>query len=311
MRNFQTALSDQLQIPSPIQSIHLRELSRPISVKREDLIHRSISGNKWRKLQGYLRDFNHSGIITMGGPFSNHLHAVAAACKTLDIPLVCLVRGRDADLNNPTLSDIQKWGGEIIKLDRSTFRTIRSRDSLPDSLQLEYKDWYFIPEGGLGAEAIPGIEQLALEIKNQFDTWPDMIVLPMGTGTTAFVLRHFIPVSTRILGIRAVADDGLRDRLENRFSSLTSNSRHLEIVEGYEWGGFGRYDAKLIEWLNRVESSFQLPLDLVYNSKAFYALHHLISAGEISADQSILYIHTGGLQGNRSLDYFSSQSSIS
>ncbi len=304
MRNLWASLSDQLQLPSPLQSIYLSDLSLSISVKREDLIHPSISGNKWRKLEGYLENYSHSGILTLGGPFSNHLHATACLCKVLSIPLVCLVRGHDADLHNPTLSDVQKWGGKVVKLDRATFRAIRSRDSLPEELQRQYRDWCFIPEGGLGDGAILGIKQLASEIDKQFDRWPDIIVLPMGTGTTAHVLRHFIPATTRILGVRAVVDSGLRDRLRHRFPCMSSKGI-LEIVEGYEWGGFGRYDAKLIEWMDGVESRLKLPLDLVYNSKAFYALCDLISKGEISSDQSILYLHTGGLQGNRSLDYFS------
>ena len=310
MHNFWNSLSEHLQLPSPLQSIFLSDLSISISVKREDLIHPSISGNKWRKLEGFLESYRHSGILTLGGPFSNHLHAIASLCKVLSIPLVCLVRGQDADLHNPTLSDVQKWGGKVIKLDRSTFRAIRSRNSLPEDLRRQYRDWCFIPEGGLGDGAILGIKHLALEIGRQFDRWPDIIVLPMGTGTTAYILRHFIPATTRMLGVRAVIDSGLRDRLKQRFPSLISEG-YLEIIEGYEWGGFGRYDASLLEWMDGIASRLQLPLDLVYNSKAFYALYDLISKGEISSDQSILYLHTGGLQGNRSLDYFSSQSSAS
>jgi len=298
-----SSLLGSLEIPSPLQEVKFDGLSSRVFVKREDLIHPSISGNKWRKLQGYFTDFRDAGIVTLGGPFSNHLHATAAVCHFLDIPLVCLVRGEDADLENPTLYDLQAWGADIIRLNRTAFRAARSQNALPEDLRKVYADWCFIPEGGLDKPALPGIQQLALEIREQFESWPDVIVLPMGSGTTAFALRHFIPPTSRIVGVRAVADPALRERWATRFSELSSG-RELEIVEGFEWGGFGRYDQKLLNWMNWVKVELGLEMDLVYNSKAFYALYQWIKEGKFSSSQTILYIHTGGLQGNRSLEYF-------
>jgi 1-aminocyclopropane-1-carboxylate deaminase len=305
--NLPDLLANHFRIPSPIEERSLPACSSSVvRVKREDRIHQDISGNKWRKLSGYLEKANNRGIITMGGPFSNHLHATAAACHFLGRSLVCLVRGEDADVKNPTLTDIGSWGARIIPLDRATYRKIRSERSLPKPIRDAYPDYLFIPEGGLGSPALSGIEQLAKEIYQQLEGWPQCIVLPLGTGTSAYGLRQFAPSSTRILGIRTVLDQRIPRRLKRQFSEVDPQGE-LEIIEGYEWGGFAKFDSRLLDWMEEVKAAYNLPLDLVYNSKAFFALNDLIASGELPGDGSTLYLHTGGLQGNRSLDYFKSR----
>jgi len=304
VRNPISALSNELAIPSPLQSLHFNSTSRSILIKRDDLIHPHISGNKWRKLKGYISSFQQEGIVTLGGAFSNHLHATAKLCQYLAIPLVCLVRGKEADIQNPTLSDVKKWGGEIIRIERSQYRLIRDSGYLPLSFQSKYENWKFIPEGGLGPGAFLGVEDLAQEILSQPNDKIDIVVLPVGSGTTAAVLRHFLPSSIRVLGIRVVKDDDLKARLKLNFPSLSQLSE-LEIIKGFEWKGFGRYDQKLLNWIDDNQSKFDLPLDVIYNSKAFYGLVELVKSNQISRDKNVLYIHTGGLQGNRSVEYFS------
>jgi 1-aminocyclopropane-1-carboxylate deaminase len=306
--NSPVSLLSQFRIPSPIEEVSVPACPYSvIRIKREDLIHSEISGNKWRKLRGFLEKANHRGIMTMGGPFSNHLHATAAVCYLLELPLVCIVRGEEADVKNPTLNDIGNWGAKIISVKRSSYRNIRSQQSVPKSIRESYPHFLFIPEGGLGIPALVGIEQLAKEIYQQCREWPSSIVLPVGTGTTAYALRHYVPSSTRILGVRAVLDSGIPQRLRTQFPNLNPQ-KELEIVEGYEWGGFAKFDRRLLDWMERVKKECDLSLDMVYNSKAFFALNAFIASGELPGDESTLYIHTGGLQGNRSLAYFDSRS---
>lgn len=307
MHSLSDLIANLVRIPSPIEERSIPGCSSSVvRVKREDLIHQDISGNKWRKLSGYLDKANTGGIITMGGPFSNHLHATAAACHFLGQRLICLVRGEDADAKNPTLIDIGNWGAKIIPLDRATYRGIRSEQSLPKAIRDAYPDYLFIPEGGLGPPALAGIEQLAKEIYQQLAGWPKCILLPLGTGTTAYGLRQFAPSSTRILGIRTVLDQCILRRLKRQFPEVDMQGE-LEIIEGYEWGGFAKFDSRLLNWMEEIKVEYDLPLDLVYNSKAFFALNDYIASGELPGDGSTLYIHTGGLQGNRSLDYFKSR----
>ncbi len=300
MRNF-LAHSVDFQIPTRLQKLENFEGKASLWVKRDDEIHPSISGNKWRKLKGFLSEAVPKAILTIGGPFSNHLHATAALCHSLSIPCTLIVRGLDADLSNPTLKDVVAWNGNVIRVSREQYRDIRERKIDPIKM-FGLADALFIPEGGMGEKGLEGQEELALEIHSQLGGWPDAIVLPVGTGTTAIGLRTFVPNSCRIIGVRCVLDDGLLERWRNRLDF--ENSSVPEILTSYEWRGFGRYDSKLLEWIEACAQKWDIPLDIIYNGKAFYALDQLFRQGEFGESQKIVYLHTGGLQGNRSLTYF-------
>jgi 1-aminocyclopropane-1-carboxylate deaminase len=302
VRNLVAGLRSKLTIPSPISSIFLQDVSRTLFIKRDDLIHPEISGNKWRKLKGYLSQFDHDGLLSLGGAFSNHLHAAASVCRLLSIPFACFVRGKEVDLDNPTLRDIHAWGGEIIPLSRSDFRSIRNQDVLPTSFEFRFSRWQFIPEGGRGVPAFEGIENLARELMDQMCDNLDVVVLPVGSGTTVSGLRYFLPSSVRVVGVRVVKDAKLKSRLKTRFPFL-SHAAEFDIIEGYEWRGFGRYNQDLLNWMDHIFSQYQLSLDLVYNSKALYAVFDMFAKQQFSRNERVVYIHTGGLQGNRSLAY--------
>jgi 1-aminocyclopropane-1-carboxylate deaminase/D-cysteine desulfhydrase-like pyridoxal-dependent ACC family enzyme len=156
----------------------------------------------------------------------------------------------------------------------------------------------------LGKEAFTGIQELANEILEQLKDKTTTVVLPIGTGPTAAGLRHFLPQSIRVIGIRAVKDDGIRARLHRRFPTLTKLP-YLEIVKGFEGKGFGRYNTNLLDFITFAKSQYGLPLDLIYNGKAFFGLCELIEKDRIDSKGQILYLHTGGLQGNRSVAYLS------
>jgi len=293
--------SENLEIPTRIQELVNFEGGSSVWVKRDDEIHPLISGNKWRKLKGYLSESQPEAILTVGGPFSNHLHATAALCHSISIPCTLIVRGLDADLSNPTLRDVVAWGAKVLRVSRKQYRDIRERKIDPKELA-STPEALFISEGGMGKKGMEGQRELSLEIRSQLGEWPDVIVVPVGTGTTALGLRKYIPDSCRIIGVRCVLDDGLLQRWENHLDA--ESSTFPELLTSYEWKGFGRYNLNLLEWIEYCNEKWNLPLDIVYNGKAFYALAQLIRQGDLGLNQKIVYVHTGGLQGNRSLTYY-------
>lgn len=283
-----------LQIPSPVQRIDIdlyREKNLEVYIKREDLIHPEVSGNKWRKLKYNIEQAKkeNKGILTFGGAFSNHIYATAHAARYFGLPCIGLIRGKYVDLNNPSLSAVRAVGMQLELLSREEYGKKEEEDFL-EVLQKKYPDYLIIPEGGNNAKAIEGLKELGKEI-NDLAFTPDLILVPAGTASTARGLLRSIPKQSQLLVFSSLKGDFLNDRLV-----LEENENWILQTE-FHFGGYARVNADLINTINTFKTQTGIPLDPIYTAKMLYGFHALLERGAIEANSKILLIHTGGLQG--------------
>lgn len=266
-------------------------------IKRDDLLHPVLSGNKWRKLKYILNHALQLGadsIISMGGVYSNHLHALAFAGKALGIQTAAYIRGEAPDLFTPTLIDIQEWGMDLWFVSRSAYRQLRNykqHDSLP-SLK---PGQYWLTEGGATELALLGIAESLAEIEMEFDA----LAVACGTGTTLAGLIAHAPENSRILGIASLKAGFLAADVQQLLSAQGIDQNNWQINLDYHFGGFAATTPALLEFIHRFEARHNIPLEPVYTGKLMYAVYDLIKQGHFSAGQRLVVIHTGGLQGNR------------
>lgn len=268
-------------------------------VLRLDLLHPIVSGNKPFKLQPFLsraQSEGRTGVLTFGGPFSNHIHATAYAAAKAGMRSMGFIRGEKGSSPSPTLSDAESWGMQLIHLTREDYRR---QSRLPASdLQERYPDWLPIPEGGYAPEGARGAMGMLAGIPTHDY---DRIVCACGTGTMAAGLRMAAHPETIITGIPVLK--GYHQLSADILALIpdTGGIGSLDIIEGYHFGGYAGKTDELLRFMRRFHEASSIPTDFVYTAKLMYAIDDLIRNGRFGRDERILAIHSGGLQGNRSL----------
>lgn len=268
-------------------------------IKRDDLLHPVISGNKWRKLKYIVDDALKQGadcITSMGGPYSNHLHALAYAGKALGLHTKAHVRGEAPAKFNPTLLDLQAWDMELDFVSRSDYRQLRQYKQ-PDSLPSLAAGEYWLPEGGATALALQGVAETLTEITIDFD----VLAVACGTGATLAGYISAAPASSRLLGVAALKNAGfLNDDVQQLLNSQSVQRSNWNIALDYHFGGFAKTTPALQEFMRQFSARHSIALDNVYTGKLLYAIYDLIQKGYFKSGERIVVCHTGGLQGNRS-----------
>lgn len=297
-----------LIIPSPIQHLPIpiySDYGVDLWVKREDLIHDSISGNKWRKLKYNLLQARQEGkrrLVTFGGAFSNHIYAVAAAGHALGWDTLGFIRGEQTDPLNPTLAFARSMGMELRFLSRSEYRD-HKRVIAESGIDME--QYYVLPEGGTNELALPGCAEIGLEIKEQFEKVPDYIAVCCGTGGTIAGLIEGMEDESQIMGFsvlkgnfhQPIIQDLLRASAIKKKRKESASWNRWSINTDYHFGGYARHKQELIDFINKYKAQFQLPLDPIYTAKLFWGLEDLVKKQYFKPETTILAIHTGGLQG--------------
>jgi 1-aminocyclopropane-1-carboxylate deaminase len=270
-----------------------------VDVLRLDKIHPEVSGNKWFKLKYYLekaRVENKQKLISFGGAYSNHLLAVAVAAKMNGFSSQGFVRGEESVFISHTMSVAKEYGMQLEFLSRTTYNEKKNSllsgelDAGPDEVQ--------IPEGGAGPEGLRGAE----EILSLFPRYRySHICTAMGTGTTLAGLANSIDPHQKIIGVSVLK--GTKDFGPMDISWLR-NKRTLEnvqLIHSDHFGGYAKYTVPLLEFMNETFLSSGIPTDFVYTGKLFYSVVRMAAAKMFPPGSRILVLHTGGLQGNRSL----------
>lgn len=267
-------------------------------LKRDDLLHPVISGNKWRKLK-YILDHALSlpvtAIASMGGAYSNHLHALAYAGRCLGLKTAGLVRGERPVSLNPTLLDLQNWGMELRFVSRSDYRLLR-----------RYKEWnglpgsdaatYWLPEGGAAPLALRGVGEIVQELDIDYD----VLCAPCGTGTTLAGLINAATESITVLGFAALKGGAfLHQEVAALLANESTQQCRWSINSDYHFGGFAKTDAALHAFIQTFVSKTGIALEPVYTGKMLYAIYDLAQQGYFPPGTRIIALHTGGLQGNR------------
>lgn len=264
-------------------------------MKRDDLLHPVISGNKWRKLK-YILDHALSlgadTLISMGGAYSNHLHALAYVGKVLGLKTIGLVRGEQPETLTPTLLDMKTWGMELKFVSRSDYRILRQYKDWHDLPGLESRQ-YWLPEGGAQALALKGVAELITDIGIPYDT----LCVPCGTGTTLAGIVDAAPEQVSVLGFAALKNAGF---LTKEVEAMLSQRRNdWQINLDYHFGGFAKINAGLSAFIDDFELKTAIPLEPIYTGKMMYAVYDLIKKHYFKPGQRIIALHTGGLQGRR------------
>ncbi len=282
-----------LQIHSPIEQIHaplFDEKKVQVFVKRDDMIHPFISGNKWRKLKYILPEaerLNKRHLVTFGGAYSNHLLATACAAAKFGFTCTGIVRGEE--VHNEQLMLCQLFGMKIRFTDRSSYRDKRAL------FQMHFEndpEAYFIDEGGAGDLAVRGCSELAAELNESFDH----IFCAAGTGTTGTgiisgVQNLELPAKVHLVPVLKDSDF-LRTEI-NRYVQPDSYEFHTD----YHFGGYAKTTEALLNFIKKFTSSTGILIDPVYTGKMFYALFDLIAQNHFTPGSRILAVHTGGLTG--------------
>ncbi len=280
----------------PIVEIPLDKNVR-LFVKREDLIHREISGNKFWKLfyniKNYLNQkLNNPNIITFGGAFSNHIFAVSALGKQLNINTLGIIRGDELTQTwqeNPTLKRANENGMNFRFVNRTAYR---DKEMLTQKLQIEFPEALIIPEGGTNKLAVEGVKFMLNDETKQFD----YLCCAVGTGGTIAGISKFAESNQKVLGFKVVKDNSL----ESKVLQL-SGKENFELIDASE-RGYGKFSDDNIRFVNDFYKQHKIPLEPIYTGKMFMKIFELIDADYFPIDAKILAFHTGGLQSNESVN---------
>lgn len=278
-----------------IQDVYVDE-KFGISLKlfRLDQLHPTIQGNKFFKLLYNLEyALEHElAILTMGGPHSNHIYATALACQTENIPCYGIIRGTNFKYLSPTLENAQALGMKLIYVDRETFREIRDAGEVSQIDELKHLKgvYHFVPEGGSNELGIKGTEEILDNLSLDFD----YVFCPVGTGGTLSGIIRFLNGEKSVVGISSLRNDYLLDSIKEMLKNDYSN---WQLNFNYHFGGYAKWDDKLIEFINAFKAKNDISLDPIYTGKMMYGIQDLIQQHYFPKGATILAIHTGGLQG--------------
>ena len=278
-------MNQQLTIPFP------NAIS--VSIKREDLIHPFVSGNKFRKLKYNLlqaKKDNEKTLLTFGGAYSNHIAAVAFAGKEQGFKTIGIIRGdelRDKISENPTLRFAESCGMQFEFVSRESYRS-KTESSFLENLKEKFGSFYLIPEGGTNDLAIKGCQEILTEEDAQFD----FVCCAVGTGgTISGIINSALP-HQKVLGFPALKGDFLKDEIR-----IFVQNQNWELITDYHFGGYGKVNQDLITFINHFYVTNQIPLDPIYTGKMVFGVMDLIQKNYFPPQSKILLIHTGGIQG--------------
>ena len=280
------------------QQIHFSN-SRNIQIwiKREDLLHPEVSGNKYRKLKdnlAFAKAKNHSSILTFGGAYSNHIAATAAAGTMEGLQTIAIIRGEELGMNlaetltqNPTLAFAASYGMELHFVSRAEYRE-KDEAHFRESIKEKFDNPYIVPEGGTNSLAIKGCEEILTEDDEKFD----FVCCAVGTGGTVAGLINSATASQNVLAFPALKGAWIQEEIEK-----WTEKKDWKIISDYHFGGYARINKELVSFINNFKQEYDILLDPVYTGKMMFGIFEMVDKGYFPENSRILAVHTGGLQG--------------
>ena len=269
-------------------------------IKRDDLLHTYISGNKWRKLKYNLLEakrLGHTHLLTFGGAYSNHLAATAAAGKEFGFSTLGIVRGEKVKPLNPTLKYVEECGMELIYVSRTKFRN-KNGNSIFDDLKINNNLFYTIPEGGSNCLALKGVAEMVTEINHQLGGLPDHICTACGTGATMAGIVNGMEGHGKAVGFSVLKGDFMEKEVNGFLEKCgTEEADNWHIENGYHFGGYAKFKPELIDFINDFKKIYKVALDPIYTGKMAVGVFELLVKGIFKKGETVVMVHTGGLQG--------------
>lgn len=290
-------------LPSPLDFIDIvNDQDICFYVKRDDLIHEDISGNKWRKLKYQIKELKErqkDGVITFGGAFSNHIVATAAACGLNGLKSVGIIRGEMTALNNPSLLRAQSYGMTFHFVSRAAYRLKENSHEIGDILS-RYPKHQLIPEGGHHKQALIGVGDIVEELKVQAEIDFDYLLCSVGTGTTfAGFSQSF---SAELIGINALKNGSIvTDICRLLDQPILPANQH--VLHDFHFGGYAKHTAALIDYMHHLYDQYDVKTDVIYTAKLFFAAQELLQQQYFKPGSRVVIYHSGGLQGNAGMNY--------
>ena len=295
-------------IPSPCHYLDDSALlGMPLWIKRDDLLHPVVSGNKFRKLKYPLLQITQQTdpsspptLITMGGIWSNHLHAAAYAANAFAYQSIGLIRA-DSSMNSATLDDCRAQGMQLQFVDRVSYRRLRDEPLYWQTQVIGQPDNFWLPEGGSDPAALHGVAEIIAELEAQQTNFPDVIVVACGTGATLAGLLAGLKGRSYVIGIAVLKN---ADYLRHEITRLLQQAgypayQNYHLLTDYHHGGYAKITPELQQFCTQFSRQSGVPIEPVYTGKVFYAIRALIKSGYFKTQTSITVLHTGGLQGAR------------
>jgi len=284
------------KVNSPIQQLNESLFDAHhvnVYLKRDDLIHPKISGNKWRKLKHNIIDAksrNRSLLISFGGAYSNHIHALAHAGKEFGFKTLGIIRG-EYDPSNPTLQYAQSCGMQLKFVSRLEYKQRHNAEYLIN-LEASYTNSVVIPEGGTNELALLGFNDLINEIPREKS---DYLICPCGSGGTSAGLLKNCDDTQIVISIPVLKK---AQYLYNEIIQLTGkNTNNLQFFDQYHQGGYGKINPPLLDFIQAFYQQHGILLEPIYSGKMMMAFYDLLEKGHFKRGSSITLMHTGGIQG--------------
>lgn len=273
-------------------------------LKREDLLHPSVSGNKFRKLKYNLlraKEQHCDTLLTFGGAFSNHIAATAAAGILEGFKTIGIIRGDELGVDiartlsvNPTLAFAHSSGMHLHFVSREEYRE-KDQDSFRESLKIKFPNCYIIPEGGTNSLAVKGCE----EILTEKDVDYNFICCSAGTGGTVAGIINSLTTEQKVLVFPALKGNWMKDEIDK----YVKNDEHWDVIDAYHFGGYAKVTVDLINFINLFKREYGILLDPIYTGKMIYGIFDKLNNGYFPENSRILAVHTGGLQGVEGMNH--------
>lgn len=284
----------------------LQEKRVSLSIKRDELNHPLISGNKFRKLKYNLLEARKGGfetILTYGGAFSNHIAATAHAGMESGFKTIGIIRGEelhDRWHDNPTLKLAHECGMQFQFISRDKYRKKENLSEIED-LKTLFGSFYRLPEGGTNTLAVKG----CAEILTENDAYFNLICVSVGTGGTMAGISNAADINQRVLGFPALKGDFLKQDIRK-----FTRKENWALQTNYHFGGYAKVTPALIDFINKFKRETQIPLDPIYTGKLIFGIMDMVKNDQFQPETKILAVHTGGLQSIKGMNMISKKKNL-
>lgn len=285
---------------SPLQPLTdplLTQKGVKLSILREDLVHPTIPGNKWRKLKYNLQAAQEQGceaLVTFGGAFSNHIAAAAAAGQEYGLQTIGYIRGEETLPLNPTLAYATSCGMQLKYLSRAEYRVKHESGFRAEILKTGPKQ-YLLPEGGTNALAVKGCTEIVTDLAAPWD----VLCVAAGTGGTLAGIVAGAVGKGQIIGFPALkGGEFLQKEVTELVQAYNGQTYHNWFLQtAYHFGGYAKHKPELLTFIQNFHARHGILLDPIYTGKMLYGVYDLIKTDYFLPGTQIIAVHTGGQQG--------------